>query len=128
MEEPAICLLCGQILNAGIRGTSSGSDSTPPGIGECTLHARGCGAGVGVFFLVHKCSVLLMRGSRTCLYPSIYLDQNGDEQGNSTQFCPMFLSLKNFRTLEEMYLNHHVATEVTRRRATQERVTRLNWY
>ena len=118
VDEPALCLLCGQILNVGIPGLGSGSDSTPPGVGECTLHARTCGAGVGVFFLVHKCSVLLMRGSRTCLYPSIYLDQNGDEPDFSAQMSPMFLSQKNVRRLEELYLNHHIAREVIRRRAS----------
>ena len=110
-----------------MRGVGSGPDATP-NIGECTLHARTCGAGVGVFFLVQKCSVLLMRGPRTCLYPSIYLDQNGDEPDSQGQMSPMFLSQKNVRRLEEMYLGHHIAREVTRRRASQERVTRLNWY
>lgn len=132
MDAPAVCLLCGQILNSGIRtglrGTNLASDSTPPFVGECTLHARGCGSGVGVFFLVYQCSVLLMRGSRSCYYPSIYLDQNGDEPETSGKMYPMFLSLKSVKELEDKYLNHQIAVMVTRRMASQERVNQPNWF
>ena len=129
VDEPALCLLCGQILNAGARSAcGAGLDATPSTVGECTLHARGCGAGVGVFFLVQKCSVFLMRGPRTCRYPSIYLDQNGDMPDTNGQMPPLFLSFKNLRRLEEMYLGHHIAREVTRRRSSQDTVTRLDYY
>jgi hypothetical protein len=92
------------------------------------MHARTCGAGVGVFFLVAKCSVLLIRGSRACYYPSIYLDSNGEVPDGYGQFRPLFLSAKRMKKLEELYLNHQVAREVVRQRVNSDRTIRQNWY
>jgi hypothetical protein len=33
IDEPALCLICGQVLHAGMRGGGSKNDATPPGIG-----------------------------------------------------------------------------------------------
>lgn len=38
-SHPAVCLVCGEILEA-------------QGAGECTRHASMCGSGIGVFFLL----------------------------------------------------------------------------
>lgn len=38
-------------------------------IGECTAHARQCGAGHGIFLMVNKGSIVLMRDSRAAFYP-----------------------------------------------------------
>ncbi|CAN0253723.1 unnamed protein product, partial [Hapterophycus canaliculatus] len=46
--DPAVCLVCGQVLSAGSK--TFGMEH----VGECTLHARECGSGVGVFFLVQR--------------------------------------------------------------------------
>ena len=104
---------------------------TPPTIGECTVHARTCNAGIGVYFLVHKCKVILMRNAMSCFYPSIYLDHNGEvPEGNnmSSQMRPMFLSYKRLKKLEEMYVTHQIIREVTRQRASSDRHIRQNWY
>jgi hypothetical protein len=45
--------------------------------GESAQHAASCGAGVGVFLLVKSTKILLVRGRRICLYPSVYLDAHG---------------------------------------------------
>lgn len=37
--HPVVCLVCGQVLDANGRG-------------ECTMHAKSCGCGVGIFFLL----------------------------------------------------------------------------
>ncbi|CAN0485245.1 unnamed protein product, partial [Laminaria digitata] len=39
VSQPAVCLVCGDVLDAG-------------GGGRCTLHARLCGCGDGLFFLL----------------------------------------------------------------------------
>ena len=109
-------------------GPGAATDMTPQSIGECTLHARSCGAGIGVFFLVHKCKVLLMRGPMSCTYPSVYLDQNGEAPEFTGQMRPMFLSAKRLRKIEELYLTHQIAKEVTRQRVSSDRFIRQNWY
>jgi hypothetical protein len=82
IDNPAVCLVCGKILNAGTKqetveqivsalmkpvleyvgnrlhpsvGPSAASFDNA---GECTLHARTCGSGTGVFFLVVKDQVM----------------------------------------------------------------------
>jgi hypothetical protein len=152
VEDPAICLLCGRVLNAGkyfqwvspreVRAVRSLREcvhiapignKAPQGIfdapaGECTLHARSCGAGTGVFVLVQQCQVLLVRGSRSVYWPSLYLDSSGEVNEQRGQNRPLFLSAKRYKKLEDLYLSHQIAKELVRKRATAESVIRLNWF
>ena len=83
IDEPAICLVCGCIVRAGNRAKDIESHShmdihldTYPG--ECTLHARFCSGGQGIFLNVTSNWVLLLNGPRSCKFPSLYLDKNGE--------------------------------------------------
>lgn len=96
--------------------------------GECSLHSEQCGAGVGLFFLLHQCQILLIRSNRAIYYPSIYLDATGESCEGSFQNKPMFLSTKRYRKLEEVYVAHHIAKEVARKRASSETVIRQFWH
>ena len=55
IDEPALCLVCGQVLSAGNRLSSTnagrGGGRSP---GECTIHAKSCGGGTGLFYLVER--------------------------------------------------------------------------
>lgn len=51
--HPAVCLVCGVVLDANGRG-------------ECTLHASSCGCGVGIFFLL-QVGVNELFASEECL-------------------------------------------------------------
>eukprot|EP01038_Epipyxis_sp_PR26KG_P010895 gene10895-14625_t len=126
VDDPAICLVCGKVLNAG-KKMRKGPESFE-NAGECTLHSRRCGDGIGIFFLLQQCTVLLMRGSRSCYFPSIYLDALGEVPENRGQNKPLYLSNKRYRKLEELYLSHAIAREVSRKRSTEERIIRMNWY
>ena len=55
-EEPAICLVCGEVLCAGTACCKR------DGIGALTRHVRTCGAGVGLFLLVNRTHTVLLRG------------------------------------------------------------------
>jgi hypothetical protein len=100
--------------------------------GECTLHCLTCGAGIGVFFIIQSCYVLLVRGSRTTFYPTIYLDEhnesNSDVHYGYGHNKPMFLSLKRYQKVKELYLQHVIAKEITRKRVTADNVIRQYWY
>ena len=65
-EYPAICLVCGSVLDAG-------------GKGECTAHSRLCSPEGGIFFLLQDCNILLLYGSRASYYTSPYVDSHGEE-------------------------------------------------
>ena len=73
-KEPAVCLVCGALVCC-MEKCCSNYDQ----IGECTQHAFTCGAGAGVFLLLKQTSLLLVRGSRACIYSSPYLDGHGEE-------------------------------------------------
>jgi len=126
-DDPAICLVCGRLFNAGNKSSDStfSIDIKP---GECTLHARSCGAGIGVYFLIQTCKVLLVKGSRSCYYPSIYLDSIGEVNEYRGQKRPMFLSMTRYRKLEELYLSHQIGITVIRNRSSADSIIRTNWY
>merc|ERR1711918_155236 len=102
--------------------------------GECPLHCMGregyssCGVGIGVFFLVQQCIVLIMRGSRAAYYSSFYQDATGETPSMGGQNKPLFLSQKRLEKLEELYASHKIAKEVVSRRMTAERVIKQYWY
>jgi E3 ubiquitin-protein ligase UBR1 len=128
LEDPAICMVCGLLLNSGSRGNRTAVHTASLTPGDCTIHAENCGGGVGVFFLVQKCCPLLIKGSRACYLPPIYLDHNGETCDTLSQSKPMHLSRRRVRRLEEMFVRHQLARELFRVRASSEKVIRQNWY
>jgi Proteolysis_6 C-terminal len=80
-ETPAICLLCGHIASAG-------------GQGHCTKHAKQCGKGVCLFFLMQECTVLLVNGKRAAYFPSCYVDEHGEK--HRARGRPLFLDPKRY--------------------------------
>ena len=91
-----------------------------------------CGAGIGVFFIVQSCYVLLMRGSRTSYHATIYLDEHNESNADSLlgygHNKPMFLSKSRYQKIKELYLNHRIAKEITRKRISADNVIRQYWY
>jgi hypothetical protein len=116
-----------QCFYEGNRIHKTSSSSFNPG--ECTLHTRICGLGVGLFFLVERCSVLLLHESKACYYPSLYLDSNGESgAAYRGQNRPMFLSRKRVRKLTELYLSGGIPIEIARKRASADQIIRQNWF
>ena len=65
------------------------------------LHARRInGDGVGVFFLVLKCAVLLVRGPHASYAPSIYVDDHGEEDVGLRRGAPLRLHAGRVAALE----------------------------
>jgi hypothetical protein len=97
--------------------------------GECTLHARTCGAGIGIFFLVLKDQVLLIHGSNAVTHMALYLDSNGEpadaQRGRNR---PLFLSKSRFKRAEDIYLNNLIPYEVSRARASSDRYITAFYY
>ena len=130
-DEPALCLVCGTILNAGNRAKDASQlmdqrYSESPG--ECTLHTRTCGAGTGLYLFVLHNVVLMMRGARSSKFGALYLDKNGDTGDERGVHRPLALSITRFQKLEELYMRHQIASEVTRHRLTQDRTIRSYYY
>ncbi len=114
-SENAVCLICGEMVIVGSRE-------------GCTIHARHCGSGCGVFFLIQRCAVLLMRDSFAAFYGSMYVDEHGEEDAWVRRGRPLYLSTSRYATLCRMYQAHQVAEEVCRRRLLTNRVIRNGYF
>ena len=98
-RDPALCLACGEVC------CCAGACCRRGKHGECAQHAAVCGAGVGVFLLVKSTKILLIRGKRICLYPSVYLDQHGEEDEFLKRGRPLFLNKRRYGALEDLWVN-----------------------
>jgi hypothetical protein len=125
-SETAICLLTGAIMKSGSTRRNSRSHMRPPG--ACTMHARKVGSGIGVFFLVQKCTVLLMHNNKSAYSPSLYVDENGEEDPGLRRGRPLYLNQSRLQSLEALWRNNGVPREVAQIRSTSDRVIRDNWY
>lgn len=124
IENPAICLVCEQVLCAGTDCCRRSSDS----VGACTAHAVSCGYGAGLFFLMRSSSVLLVFGPRSSYFGSPYLDMFGEEDINLRRGRPLYLNGKRMKALLTLYANHQLANEVARNRRTSDQYIRNNYY
>ncbi|TYZ58130.1 hypothetical protein PybrP1_003208 [[Pythium] brassicae (nom. inval.)] len=124
VENPALCLACGEVLCAGSECCRRRSDN----MGACTSHAIACGSGVGLFFLIRSSSVLLVFGPRSSYFGSPYLDMFGEEDINIRRGRPLHLSTKRMKALQALYANHMLANEVARNRRTSDQYIRSNYY
>jgi len=125
--ETAICLLTGSVMRSGSpRRSYNRSIARPPG--TCTLHARQAGSGIGIFFLVQKCTVLLMHNNKSAYSASVYVDQHGEEDPGLRRGRPLFLNKARYKALETLWRHQGIPREVAQIRSTSDRVIRDNWY
>ena len=103
-----------------------GADETVEG--QCTRHARECGAGVGIFYLAHQCMVLLVDGPHAAYHPSLYLDAHGEEDRGLRRGKPLFLSSKRVAATHQLLVAHAVPMTVARARASASSVIRTNYF
>jgi len=125
--EAAICLITGTIMRSGSPRRAQGrSRNRVPG--SCTLHARMAGSGTGIFFLVQKCTVLLVHNKKSAYSASLYVDEHGEEDTSLRRGRPLFLKDERYEALESLWRQHGIPREVAQIRSTSDRVIRENWY
>uniref|UniRef100_A0A0D9UWR3 E3 ubiquitin-protein ligase n=1 Tax=Leersia perrieri TaxID=77586 RepID=A0A0D9UWR3_9ORYZ len=90
-DEPALCLLCGKLCSPSWKPCCR--------TGKCLSHAAQCGAGVGIFLLVRKTTILLQRSVRLAFWPSPYLDAFGEEDHDMNRGKPLYLSHERYAAL-----------------------------
>jgi hypothetical protein len=81
-DYPALCMTCGSIIDAS-------------GKGLCTTHNADCVSGVGIYFLLQDCTILLLDGMRGTYYPAPYVDAHG-EKHRSFRGKPLFIDAKRY--------------------------------
>jgi hypothetical protein len=112
-EQTAVCLVCGQVLNAGGRG-------------ECTKHASQCGAGAGLFFLLQECSGLLLHKTKAAYGPSPYVDSHGETPQYRGR--PLNLDVARYEHLREVWYGHAVRQQVVAERGSARQVILPDFY
>ncbi|KAG0593011.1 hypothetical protein KC19_1G298000 [Ceratodon purpureus] len=98
-DKPALCLLCGALCCA---------PSSRPCCrqGECTRHSMKCGAGIGIFLMLRRTNILLLRCGRQAMWPSPYLDAFGEEDLELRRGKPLFLTRERYAALTNMVAAH----------------------
>jgi len=86
-----ICLLCGVVVCNESR--------------DCVRrHVNDCDGYDGVFLSLKRCEVLLVHGGLSCYFPSIYLDEHGEEDVNLQRGRPLHLNPQRYQQLLHLYL------------------------
>ncbi|TYZ62955.1 hypothetical protein PybrP1_008093 [[Pythium] brassicae (nom. inval.)] len=102
-QHPAVCLLCGVVLCC----YSPCCESARGNVGECSQHAQTCGLGLGAFLLLRACTVVLFLGNeRRCVWGSVYVDKNGEEDPYLRRGKTLYLDEGRVRALETLLLSH----------------------
>ncbi|XP_074659002.1 E3 ubiquitin-protein ligase UBR3-like [Tubulanus polymorphus] len=99
-KEPALCLVCGQLL------CFKESCCKSQGMYECVQHSINCGAGTGLYLVVNSSVVVLIRGDRATLWGSVYLDEYGEEDKDLKRGKPLYLSDDRYKLLQQQWINH----------------------
>jgi len=127
-SDTAICLLTGAVMRSGHRRPFATSQSQTRLPGTCTIHSRKVGSGIGIFFLVQKCTVLLVHNNKSAYSASLYVDEHGEEDPGIRRGRPLYLNNVRLKALETLWRSHGVPREVAQIRSTSDRVIRDNWY
>jgi len=112
-ELTALCLVCGQVLNAA-------------GKGECTKHSYKCGGGAGIFFLLQECVGLIMHGQKAAYIQSPYVDFYGETPQYRGR--PLNLDVDRYRIIHSMWTGHLVRERVIAERSSTRQVIIPNFY
>ncbi|KAF1331626.1 E3 ubiquitin-protein ligase ubr2, partial [Globisporangium splendens] len=133
--RPAVCLLCGTLLCAANTCPATKSDngyreeSNP---GACTVHAKKCGRGSGMFLLVLEGAVLLVYWKLSAYVGSLYVDEYGEEFGERNRELnkgrPLYLNEERRARLLRLWLRHEIPYEVVKIQNSSERVIRNSHY
>ncbi|KAL3656365.1 hypothetical protein V7S43_018739 [Phytophthora oleae] len=103
-QHPGLCLFCGEVLccfSACCEAKEGG------GVGECTQHAQRCGLGMGAFLLLRACTVILFLGNeRRCVWGSLYVDKNGEEDPYLRRGKTLYLDESRRLALETLLVSH----------------------
>ncbi|SPO19704.1 related to ubiquitin-protein ligase e3 component [Ustilago trichophora] len=111
--EPALCLLCGDVVCLQSFCCQSEDDGEK---GECNQHMETCGGSIGAYFKIKSNLVLLLyQGNGTFHFLSPYLDSHGEIDVGLRKGRPQKLHQQRYDELRKQIWNHGVANIVARK-------------
>lgn len=110
IEEPAICLFCGEVVDA--QRIAVGSQQ-----GECTTHyLKECLNHVGIFLLPKDKAILLLHKNGGSFIDAPYLDKHGELPGESKRSKTLHLMKSRYTDItRRIWLEHNVANYIVRK-------------
>ncbi|KAK1271492.1 hypothetical protein QJS04_geneDACA021621 [Acorus gramineus] len=72
----------------------------------CQNHVTVCGAGIGVFLIIRRTTILLQRHLRQATWPSPYLDAFGEEDFSMLRGKPLYLNEERYAALTHLVASH----------------------
>lgn len=133
--RPAVCLVCGTLLCAANTCPAAHADKGYPeesNPGACTVHAKKCGRGSGMFLLVLEGAVLLVYWKLAAYVSSLYVDEYGEEFGERNRELskgrPLYMNEERRERLLRLWLRHEIPNEVVKIQNSSERVIRNSHY
>ncbi|GAA6062341.1 hypothetical protein JCM10212_006591 [Sporobolomyces blumeae] len=115
-ENPALCLLCGELVCCQSFCCMAGEDEAQHG--ECNEHMWTCGGSIGIYFLVKRNAILYLHTDKGAFVHPPYLDSHGevDTGGRRTrsQF-PQYLHRARYDEIRKVWLQQTVPTLVARK-------------
>lgn len=77
-QEPAICLICGELVCQQSFCCSDRDDPDESYHGECNTHMWTCGSSMGIYLLVRKCAIIYLFADKGSFATAPYLDAHGE--------------------------------------------------
>jgi hypothetical protein len=108
-SDPAICLLCGDMVCLDSDCCRGMEDE-----GECTQHARTCGAGQGIFILPFASIVLAVAAPRNCVWDGPSEDIHGEPDSYLKRSIRLTLSQYRLEKMKLSYTRGTIAVDIVR--------------
>ncbi|KAI9104974.1 hypothetical protein DFS34DRAFT_223040 [Phlyctochytrium arcticum] len=108
-SDPALCLICGTFV------CSQSFCCQENDRGECNIHAKECGSGIGIYLLINKCVILLLHWDNGFFNTPPYLDAHGEVDFGLKRGRPQFLNQRRYDEIRKLWLTHGVPSFVARK-------------
>jgi hypothetical protein len=108
-QDPAVCMLCGELVCL-----DSECCKSEQGEGECTRHAKECGAGQGVFILPFASIVVAVGYPRNAIWEGPYEDSHGEPDSYLKRSCKLKLSQHRLDQMRLLYTRGSIPIEIVR--------------
>jgi len=116
MTEPALCLICGDVVCCHCTDCAQRIDVHGLGQvrGACNAHAARCNGGSGMFLQVKKCVVNLIDGDRGAQLPAPYADSHGETDVGLKRGRPLRLKDAAYARLVKIFQTNDITAAITR--------------
>ncbi|KAI5310497.1 hypothetical protein KEM55_006289 [Ascosphaera atra] len=110
INDPAICLFCGEIFCSQAFCCQRGE------LGGCSQHMPKCGGEIGLFIIIRKCIILFRHNRNGSFVTAPYLDEHGEPDRGLRHGRRLMLNQQRYdRLVRDAWLSHGVPSVISRR-------------